>query len=174
MSDLRTDEELVVAIHAGDLRAFDALYQRWAARLYGYMLRILGDAAQTEDLLQEVMLTVLSERTTSPRPGRFGGWLFTVARNRCLSQLRQAKSHQAKLESLQPPSAANSEPAALRDLLVREALQSLTEPHREALLLKEVGQLSYREIAEVQDVPEGTAKSRLHFAIAALRRAFSA
>ncbi|MCA9549251.1 MAG: sigma-70 family RNA polymerase sigma factor [Myxococcales bacterium] len=171
-----TDEALVRATRAGDLQAFDALYARYAQRLYSYLLRLVKVRAEAEDLVQEVFLTVLEDRTLELRPGRFAGWLFTVARNRAVERARTSARREAKATRIaQPPPSPDPEALALdKEVMARmeRALSELSEPHREVLLLKAVGGLTYAQIAAVQAVPEGTAKSRVHFAVRAVRALF--
>ncbi len=170
---MRSDEALVEAIRDGDHEAFGLLYERYATRLFSYLLRQLGDRAAAEDLLQEVFLEVLESRSFELRPGRFGGWLFTVAKNRVLSRARDGQRQDRRLGELAAEAAPGpTSSAEHRDVL--RALEHLSEPQQDVLLLKAVGGFSYREIAEIQSVPEGTAKSRLHFAIKALRELLGA
>jgi RNA polymerase sigma-70 factor (ECF subfamily) len=174
---MRTDEELVDEVRRGEARAFDELYRRYHRRLFGYILRLVRDRDIAEDLFQEVILTVLRDDAVELRAGQFGGWLFTVARNRCLTHLRSADRREGKLRELAARGPSEPEPSP-EELTVRRqelqavhaALASLSEPHQDALMLKQVGRLTYRQIADLQSVPEGTAKSRLHFAIKAVRR----
>jgi RNA polymerase sigma-70 factor (ECF subfamily) len=172
---MASDETLVQQIRDGDLDAFDALYRRYSRRLFSYILRLVRDDALAEDLLQEVLLTVLRDRSFDLSSGRFGGWLFTVARNRCTSELRKHPHRDAALDDLAPAEDSAPSPeqqAARRQQVARlhRMLQGLPEGQRDALLLKQVGELSYAEIARVQRVPEGTVKSRTHLAIRALQR----
>jgi len=172
---MASDETLVRQIRDGDLDAFDALYRRYSQRLYSYILRLVRDQALTEDLLQEVLLTVLHDRSFDLSSGRFGGWLFTVARNRCTSELRKRPHRDQELDDLavEPDPAPSPEQHAARRqqvARVRRVMQRLPEGQRDALLLKQVGELSYAEIARIQQVPEGTVKSRMHLAIRALQR----
>jgi RNA polymerase sigma-70 factor (ECF subfamily) len=172
---LETDEALVRAIRGGEIAAFDRLYDRYHRRLYSYLLRMCRDRAAAEDLLQEVFIEVLDDRAFELREGKFGGWLFTVARRRCLDHLRKSERRSAALGGLDPraPIPTPEEQAEKKSRLeaLADALCELSEPHQDALLLKEVAGLTYQQIAAIQSVPEGTAKSRLHFAIRALRRA---
>lgn len=161
------------AIRGGDHEAFGLLYERYATRLYSYLIRHLGDRAAAEDLLQEVFLEVLESRSFELRPGRFGGWLFTVAKNRVLGRARDGQRRTERLGALSAETAQAPAPSAEhRDVL--RALARLSPPQQDVLLLKAVGGFSYREIAEIQSVPEGTAKSRLHLAIKALRELLGA
>lgn len=171
MTETASDEALVSAIRAGDLQAFDVLYARYSARLFSYVLRLVGDRAVAEDVLQDVFMTVLRDRGARLQPGRFGGWLFTVARNRCLTELRSERRRAARSEAAPAPNAvmASPEGAVVSRQLLGAAFATLSPEHADALLLKELGGLTYREMARVLDVPEGTAKSRLHHAIHAVR-----
>ena len=174
---MRTDTELVNAVRQGDLRAFDELYGRYERRLFSYILRLVGDRPAAEDLLQDVFMAVLRKEGYCPERGRFGAWLFTVARRRCLNHTRDRSRRAERLRELaaEPPSAtadASPESDFGRRELVLRALEAVSDEHRETLILKEVAGLTCREIASVQDVPEGTVKSRLHHAIRAVRGYF--
>jgi RNA polymerase sigma-70 factor, ECF subfamily len=173
---MRSDEELVHLIREGDARAFEELYARYARRLFGYLARMIDDRAVAEDLFQEVFLEVLRKDALELREKKLAGWLFTVARNRALTHLRSSERRKNAMasfaEGVRAPAGASPEEALDRknriDAIAR-ALARLSEPHQDALYLKEVGGLTYRQIAEIQSVPEGTAKSRLHTAIKTLR-----
>lgn len=164
-----TDEDLVVRLRAGDLGAFDELYMRYERRLFGYLRRFVGDRALAEDLFQDVLLTVLADRSFDPRRGRFGAWVFTVARNRWRMHGRHAAVVAAASEPAVAAIASDPEGDAARMKVVREAMAGLPDAQQELLVLKQVGELSYREIADLQGIHEGTVKSRLHAAMKAFR-----
>lgn len=178
-----SDEALLIALRGGELTAFDELYRRWARRLYGYVLRQVGDGAVADDLFQDVFMTVLRDRSYDPARGRFAAWLFALARNRCLDW-RRADERRAHRRADMPDELPvrtvatpdDPEETLARDQQgrsVRAAIAGLPEPQRQLLILKQVGGLTYREIGELHGIPEGTVKSRLHAAVSAFRRALT-
>ena len=168
-----SDEDLVRQVRRGEIGAFDVLYARYSRRLFSYLLHLVGDRGWAEDLLQEVFLTALRSDALELAPGKFGGWLFTVARNRALSVNRK-ESRRVEVDDAPPMPTPEAEVARKETIaLLSEAIDALSEQHRDVLILKEVAGLTYRQIAAVQNVPEGTAKSRLHHAIRSVRRFFA-
>ncbi len=163
-----SDEALTRAIREGDLDAFDRLYARYEGRLFAYVRRFVDDPSRAEDVFQDVFMTVLRDRTYDPQRGRFAPWLFMVARNRCRMQQRRGSRESRALDAMPRP-AASAQPAYAEAAHVRRAMDALPEPQRQLLLLKQVAELTYREIAAVLGVAEGTIKSRLHAATAAFR-----
>lgn len=187
------DEQLMRAYAAGDARAFEGLYDRHATRLWRYLLRHTGDAATADELSQEVWFSVArhagqyAPRASAPGlpPARFGTWLFTLARHRVVDHWRAERPH----ASLDAPSdadgaqtladtlAAPSGFGPLRRIETRQqaaqllaALAALPAAQRDAFLLQAEGELSVADIASATGVPLETAKSRLRYARAALRR----
>jgi len=166
----RADEDLLAATRGGDLRAFDELYTRYERRLFGYLRRMVEDRDLAEDLLQDVLLTVIRDRSFDPAKGRFAAWLFTVARNRCLEHHRRAAVREPGAALADASIGDDVEATVDRLQRVRTALSGLTDAERQLLLLKQVGDLTYRELADIHGVPEGTIKSRLHAATQAFRQ----
>ena len=168
-------------LRRGDADAFDALLTRYQNRLYRYLLRLTADPAAAQDLFQETWLKVITRihRYDESRP--FEPWLFTVARNLALDHLRKASP-----ESLDEPSDSGEPrvarlgakgPGSLERLLEHERRNLLEQQiaqlpalYREALALRFEEEMPFEEMAEVLSAPISTVKSRVHRALAELRR----
>lgn len=172
---MRADGELAVAFRDGDDRAFAALYERYKHPLYVFALRMIGEADGARDLVQDAFLRAFERRTQLQRPDSFRSWLFAIARNRCLSLMREGR-RQAPLEEA-PPEAIVVEAAAdgveteQTVRRIRRALSELKVEYREVLILREYQDLSYQEIAQITESTESAVKSRLFKARRALHDA---
>ena len=178
-----TDEMLMQAYAAGDVRAFDTLYDRNTLAVWRYVHRSVGSAALADDLVQDVWFNVIRQAPKYQPRARFRTWLFTLAHHRLVDHWRTAHPH-ASLDaatedgaSLADTLAADSGFGPLRQLQSREqaqalldALAALPAAQREAFLLQAEGAMSLAEIAETTGVPLETARSRLRYARATLRQ----
>lgn len=152
-------------------RAFAELYERYGRRMHRYFYRMLWrDAAKAEDFTQELFLKII-EKPQAYDPARpFRAWLYTLAANLCKNEYRRKKP--GAFESAGPEM---PEPEALRlpdrldqelfDNSLREAISLLGELHQHCFVLRYQEELSIAEIAHILDCPEGTVKSRLHYAL---------
>lgn len=137
-----------------------------------FVRRLMGSEADAWDVLQETWLNVFRRIGTVQDPRAFPAFLYAAARNAALAQLRRRNSREALLASLDPSdSAGANEPDFTSEeaAAVHRALGQLSLPHREALTLFFLRDLSMEHIAAVIGVPVGTVKSRLHHAKRALR-----
>jgi len=161
----------------GDVAGYERLFSRYAPRVKAYMMRRGMSAAAAEELTQEVMLTVWSkaERFDAQR-APFRTWVFTIARNRCIDQLRRGRRPQPDpedpcwVDTVSPPEGPESMIVdRRREDRVHEALSTLNEEQRCTLRQLYFEGLTTSEAADAQGVPVGTIKSRARRALQALR-----
>ncbi len=185
MHEGMSDEALMLAYREGDAAAFEALYRRWRGRLYRYLLRQCGAAAQAEELFQDVWLKVVNARRGYEAAAKFSTWLFRIAHNRLVDHYR-ARGRAAlasyeddpedadRVAALPAPESGQPETLlerkALAEVLVRH-IEALPAAQRETFLLSEEGELTLEEIAAATGVNRETAKSRLRYALNKLRSA---
>jgi RNA polymerase sigma-70 factor (ECF subfamily) len=182
-----TDEELMARYGEGEAQAFDLLMKRHERGIYNFILRSVKRQEIAEELLQEVFIRVIRNASSYTHSAKFTTWLYTIARNICIDRAR--KHNRRKELSLDEKIGGDDAGASYVDMLVdesasvshmsherqqflerlHEALSTLPEEQREVFLLKEVSGLKFREIAEVVDAPVPTVKSRMRYALQALR-----
>jgi RNA polymerase sigma-70 factor (ECF subfamily) len=154
---------LIRAAAAGDLAAFEQLVRTYQQHVWRFVRRLLGDATVAEDVTQETFLRVFRRLPTFAFDAKFSTWVFQIARNAGIDELR-SRQRRARLGSVAPP----PRPSARAE--IEAALASLPVDLREALVLVEVLGLRYHEVARVLGVPEGTVKSRVFSARSRLHR----
>jgi RNA polymerase sigma-70 factor, ECF subfamily len=158
-----------------DTETFTSLYERTFPRVYSYVASLLRDRSAAEDVTAQAFERAYRKRGTyRARRGSMEGWLFGIARNAALDELRR-RGRSATLETDPADSAAPSPEdhaeLALRRETVREAMAALDGHERDLLSLKFSGGLSNAEIARVLGVSESNAGTRLHRALTKLRKA---
>ncbi|MBM7115600.1 RNA polymerase sigma factor [Archangium primigenium] len=184
-----SDERLMLAFRAGDVRAFETLVHRHRMPVFNFILRFTGHRARAEDVLQETWLKVVRSAPEYETRAKFTTWLYTIARNLCVDSARKESYRQTA--SLDAPSAggemdegrelgatlADEGPSPERGAynvrvrpLLERALAGLPEEQREVFVLREYNGIPFKEIAEVTGVPENTVKSRMRYALEGLRR----
>ncbi len=154
-----------------DDAAMREVYDRHAGELYGYALRALGDAGAAEDLVQDVFLRAW-QRAYAYRADRgpVRGWLFGIARRLVADEARRVATRPAPRSDLDALTGGRNEIArAEQRIVLLEALSRLGDHHRQVLILVAVRGQSLAETAEALRVPVGTVKSRLFYALKALR-----
>ena len=177
------DVRLMLALRDGDERAFDALFERWAARVLRFVERMVGEQGVAEELVQETFVRVWRARERYAPEARFSTWLFTIAGNVARNELRRPFRH-APHESVDDTGegsslALASEEAPTDELVdarrtgaaLEAALATLPERQREALWLRAVEGFSYAEVAEALATSEKSVKALIHRARVTLARA---
>jgi RNA polymerase sigma-70 factor (ECF subfamily) len=181
-------EAAVAQLRRGDLNALSALIARYQNRLYRYLLRIVRQPSEAEDLFQQTWLRVAEKIRSFDASRNFDAWLFTLARNLAFDHLRRIRP-----SSLDAPLGddesgdtivsrmVSGEPAPLDQLLARElssrlgaALDSLPLVYREVLSLRFEEEMKIEEIAAVMGTPLSTVKSRLRRSLAQVRQIIEA
>jgi RNA polymerase sigma factor (sigma-70 family) len=149
---LASDERLVERVRDGSEAAFEAIFDRHHRGILAFCRHMLGSVEEAEDAVQHTFLAAFRELVGSSKPIQLKPWLYTIARNRCLTTLR-TRSRQAMGEVTEPPTehlAAEVERRHdLRDLL--RDVAGLPEDQRAALVLSELGDMAHDEIAAVLD-----------------------
>jgi RNA polymerase sigma-70 factor (ECF subfamily) len=172
------DAALMLRVKRGDRAAFAELVGKYKQPLFNFIFRTLRDETETEDLAQNVFLQVYKSRSRYKQTAKFSTWLFTIARNLCLNEIRRRSRHPA--ESLEETHAEHEDQPsrqyedkrvflptenALHGELARkieEALAELPETQRTAILLCRQDELSYEEIAKILDCSLSATKSLIH------------
>lgn len=174
-----TDEELMRLAASGDTGAFEELFERYADRLVGFCYRYLGERAAAEDAAQATWVKVYRARCRYDGRAAFAPWLYRIAARTCIDVIRRRKhaagraataQRQAARRKPHPPPADRRTLEHERREVVRAALAMLPEKQRVPLILRHWEGLDYKSIARVCSCSVGTVKSRVHYALAALRK----
>jgi RNA polymerase sigma factor (sigma-70 family) len=185
-----TDGLLALQTIAGDQRAFEILVQRYSTPLFNFICHFLNDYDQAHDILQLVFLRFYTALPKLDTGESFKPWLFQVARNCCVDELRRRKRHAIQFSQLETEDGENEfsflneipdsgpsldELMDHRDLqhMLRDAIQSLPPKFRSVVVLRYASQLSFSEIGKVLSMPEATAKTYFHRAKLLLRKILS-
>src|ERR1700679_287201 len=180
---LDPDSSLVARCLRGDETAWEDLVRLHTRKVYGLCYRFTGSGSEAQDLTQEVFLRVFrTVKTFRQAEGSFGTWLARVTRNLLIDNYRRTRQERVtdSIEEQLPMIEETGGAASARPdhaLAGREAseilqatLQKLSPDLREAVILRDLQEMEYREIAEVLRIPEGTVKSRINRGRAALAR----
>ena len=184
------DGDLVARARSGDQAALGQLLQTHERRIYNVCLRMVNQAEDAAELTQDALMKVVQKLDGFRGDSRFGTWLTRVAMNGCLSHLRKRKLRTtASLDSDLPGAAAlrladslpqSREPDAHSRVeqkeglrLLYEALAGLDPDQRAVIVLRDIDQMDYTQIAETLEIPPGTVKSRLFRARLALRQSMN-
>lgn len=161
----------VVSGHPPD--ALDQLYDRYAGRVYGLGVRQLGDRQLAEELVQETFVRLWrSAGSFDPRRGTVTAFVLTMARRIAIDLWRRPSSRPFDPEPPDAPApGSDRSDSVVTAVAVRQAMATLSPPHREVLELSYRGDLTQAEIAQVLGIPLGTVKTRSYYALRALKLA---
>jgi RNA polymerase sigma-70 factor (ECF subfamily) len=169
-----TDSELVARCRGGERDAWEAIVRQHHQRIYGLAHRFTGKFDEAEDLTQEIFLKIYrSLHSYRPESGALGAWIIRVGRNHLVDHYRKHRIERTRTDSLEATETAdvNSSrylnPAEHLERLetseaIHRALLRLPEDLREAVIFRDLEEMSYEEIAAILDLPLGTVKSRIN------------
>jgi RNA polymerase sigma-70 factor (ECF subfamily) len=171
---LETDDidALIRRCLAGDQLAWEAIVRQYRRKVFNVAYKFVGKHDEAEDLTQDIFLKIFKSLDTFDRRANFQTWLISVSRNLCIDHYRSVRKERETIDrdvdtsELSAASPGQSQIAALeqrdRVELLREALASLPKTLRTAVLMRDLQELSYHEIASELRLPEGTVKSRIN------------
>ena len=167
-----TIEALIQRCLSGDQAAWEAIVRQHWRKVFNVAYKFVGKHDEAEDLAQEIFLKIFKSLDTFDRRANFQTWLTSVSRNLCIDHYRSVRKERETIDrdisanDLTPASPDAGPIAALeqrdRVTLLRQALAGLPETLRTAVILRDLQELSYQEIADRLRLPEGTVKSRIN------------
>lgn len=181
----RNERKLVNRLRARDEDAFVELVQLYQHKVFNVVVRIVGDRAEAEDVAQEVFVSIFKHVDGFRGDAKFSTWVYRIATNTARNRIkylarRSHKYHQNYEDS--PDTVKEENPLSGQldqpeekamgkelEVIIKDGLAELNDIHRTIIVLRDIEHLSYAEIAEVVELPEGTVKSRLFRARAALK-----
>jgi RNA polymerase sigma-70 factor, ECF subfamily len=179
---LDPDFNLVERCLNGDEAAWETLVRTHTRRVYGFCYRFTGKESEAQDLTQDVFVRVFrSLKTYRSDEGAFGAWLARLSRNLLIDHYRRTRQERAtesieeQLPMIEERAATSARPEGMlagreASEILQAALQRLSPDLREAIILRDLQEMEYREIADILKIPEGTVKSRLNRGRAELAR----
>ena len=177
-----TDEELVARSRTGDLESFNQLVLRWERPIYALAYRTIGREEDAHDVCQETFLRAFRALGGFKGEAKFSSWLYRITLNLCRDWIRRERRQpiaQApegvdliELASESTPSESIEDLVARKEIsaAVARVMADLPEEQRIAIVLKEYHGLTFQEIADLQDCPLSTVKTRLYQGLSVLRR----
>jgi RNA polymerase sigma-70 factor, ECF subfamily len=172
------DREVIQAVLHGDSERFGILVVRYQDRLFNGLARMLGSAADADDVLQESFLQAFRKLSSFRESSSFYTWIYRIAINAAINLRRRERRSVNLSDNAQfhdqlvtdpdsGPARRMEQSEEVREL--QEALNQLSDEHRNILVLREIEGMSYEDISQILDMPIGTVRSRLHRARLQLR-----
>jgi RNA polymerase sigma-70 factor (ECF subfamily) len=178
----RSDEELVARSMSGDVDSFNQLIVRWERPIYALAYRVLGHEEDARDVCQDTFLRAYRALPGFKGQAKFSSWLYRIALNLCRDWIRrQRRAPVTQIpEDVDPgdlavaagPAESIEDLVARREMsaIVEQAMRSLSEDQRTAIILKEYHGMTFQEIADMQGCPLSTVKTRLYQGLSILRK----
>lgn len=180
-----TEKKLIELSVSGDIEAFETLIQSHQKRVYNIALRMTGNPEDAQELAQDAIVRAFTSIGKFRGDSSFSTWLYRITINVCTDFLRKRRkttvismeqgpvsnenNQGIQIEEEAPGPDELAEKKQLKEL-VREAIDLLSDEHKQVLILRDIMDMSYKEIANTLNVNEGTIKSRLNRARAGLKK----
>jgi RNA polymerase sigma-70 factor (ECF subfamily) len=177
-----SDEDLIFSFQQDNVEAFNEIVERYKNPLYNFVCRLLGDSIFSEDIVQETFVRVYRNKHRYHRIAKFSTWIYTIASNLAKTELRRRKIKQFfSISSKGTEEKDYDLPDRTRDVekdvdrsmkqdAVLKEVDNLPSPFKEAVILRDIQDLSYEEISDILSVPLGTVKSRVNRGRARLQK----
>ena len=170
-----TDEELIFKFQKEDVEAFNEIVFRYKDRLVNFLFRYTGNRDDSEDLAQDTFLKLYRSKHLYREIAKFSTWFYTIAINIAKTNLRKKSRHKAiSLSSFDPEGEKDFEltanvispdetaNASIENYYIQKAIDSLGESFKEVIILRDIQDFEYEEIAQITGLPLGTVKSRIN------------
>ncbi len=174
-----TDEQLMLRVQEGQTASFDLLVERYKARLFNYLLRLVGNRDEAEEIAQEAFVKAYIHAGKYKTIAKFSTWLYTIATNLVRNRMR-SRSRAPQMFSLWSKRGSDGDEEKPIDIvdpdrtpedkindtelgeIINRAIEQIPEKYRTSFVLREINQLSYEEIAAVTGLKLGTVRSRIN------------
>jgi RNA polymerase sigma-70 factor (ECF subfamily) len=166
------NQVLIKQFLAGNQHAFNMLTYKWHQPLFNFCLRYTGDSDCAKDIVQLVLLKIYQKLQTLEDHSKFSSWIFSIARNLCLDEIKRKKHDSIEAKELDIEYSQNQENDIINfDIAdtIKHALQKIPEDQREVIILKTYHDLKFIEIADILEISINTVKSRMYLGLKALR-----
>lgn len=162
------DARLVQRLSCGDETALVAIMSRYGAAILAFAIRLVGDKYLAEEICQDTMLKVWQQASSFRMDGHLRAWLFRVARNSAIDYMRKKRPILEELATTLPANGERPESEAEKAWMAGQlglALMELPVAYREVIDLRYFHQMGYHEISQILQIPVGTVKSRISYAL---------
>ena len=163
-------EKCIRARNRGDRNGLKEVYEEYVSYIYGIVRALLHNKEEAEDITSDFFIRLWEKSDTYKPGGGHKGWMATIARNMAVDYIRKHKREEFSETVSEQESDENVERQVLADISINEALSMLKESERKVVHLKIMGELTFREIAEILEQPMGTVTWHYNQAIKKLRR----
>jgi RNA polymerase sigma-70 factor (ECF subfamily) len=178
-----SDEELILEFQQNNtVEAFEILVKRYKNPLTNFVFRFVGDTETSSDIVQETMVKVFRNKDSYKSIAKFSTWIYTIAGNLAKTELQRRKrrnffsissygeendTFDIPDEQYRPDRITDS---GIKDEIIQKALMKVSDAYREMIILRDIQELSYEEIAEITGITVGTVKSRINRGRAQLQK----